>query len=624
LTRGWGFTTSRPTDARYGDDVAKYTMSEGEDLKTFVREVLQNANDAGLDNDNPVEVNFNIQTLSGDAFDEFCDAIDWESWSRHARFANDTESGRQIVRHLDQAESEGELRVLTIEDRNTHGLLGAEDADEKSFTALVRDVLFSSKSGETSGGSYGLGKAVLWLFSGLSMVVFNSNLSQPDPRDDSPRLIARTRLPTHKSDDNETVYQGHGWFGDQNDDGARPLSVWGDEAKEIAEQLRMERTTDAPGTSIMVAGFRDPTAEDSLDDDELADRIVEESLSSFWPAIYRDELSVSVETSDGTHDATIENHSEIEPFVECLRSRGSTSEELEESGDVVEAPIALDVPDKISGESTESGELALCVRMAADREKYERNTVAFVRGAGMVVEYYDRNRVVIGGQNFHGVLLGGNARKWGLEDDSPEASDKDIEDFLYAAEPPRHNEWRRTETLANTYEDGFKVGVEGIRSNVTDQLRSLIAPKVDRGSIGPKRLASRFPIGNGGIKESQSVSHHVTGETDVSFDESHEHWVFSGEIEPANSADELREVTISLNRMGEERQTNDRIPVLSVSSSTMGVRVSMAESNGVQVGRLQIPSGIPSVEFEGFSERDPRQVKTRLNVKAKLQSRGDE
>ncbi len=599
-------------------------MSEGEDLKTFVREVLQNANDAGLDNDDPVTVNFNIETLSGDDFDQFCDAIDWETWSRHARFADDTESGRQIVRHIDQAENDRELRVLTIEDENTHGLLGAEDADEKSFTALVRDVLFSSKSGDTSGGSYGLGKAVLWLFSGLSMVVFNSNMSRPEPKDDSPRLIARTRLPTHKSDDDETVYQGHGWFGDQTDDGARPLSVWGDEAREIAEKLRLDRTTDTYGTSIMVAGFRDPTAEEALDDDELADRIVEEALNSFWPAIYRNELSVSVETSDGTHDATIENHSEIEPFVECLRSRESTVEELNESGDVVEAPIALDVPDKISGETTESGELALCVRMATDREKYERNTVAFVRGAGMVVEYYDRSRVVIGGQNFHGVLLAGNARKWGLKDDSPESSDKDIEDFLYAAEPPRHNEWRRTETLANTYEDGFRVGVEGIKSDVTDQLRTLIAPKVDRGSIGPKRLAKRFPIGNDGVKESQSPSHHVTGETDISFDESHEHWVFSGEIKPANSADELREVTISLNRMGEERQTNDRIPVSSVSSSTMGVMVSTTELNGIRVGRLQIPSGIPSVEFEGFSEHDPRQVKTRLNVKAKLQNGGDQ
>jgi len=45
----WGFTTSRPTDARYGDDVAKYAMSHGEPgLKTFVREVLQNSNDARL------------------------------------------------------------------------------------------------------------------------------------------------------------------------------------------------------------------------------------------------------------------------------------------------------------------------------------------------------------------------------------------------------------------------------------------------------------------------------------------------------------------------------------------------------------------------------------------------
>jgi hypothetical protein len=400
--------------------------------------------------------------------------------------------------------------------------------------------------------------------------------------------------------------------------------MWGEEAESTAKSLHLSRPDETSGTSIMVVGFRDPTAEEPLEDDELADKIVEEAVKSFWPAILRGELSVSVETTSRTHDAAIDNHPEVAPFVECVRSREDTGESLEEPGDVVETSIDLDVPDKESGEETHSGELALSVRLASDEEKYQRNSVAFVRGAGMVVEYYDRDRIVIGGQNFHGVLLGGTARNWGLEDDDPDPSDEDVEEFLLSAEPPRHDEWRRTETLANTYSLGFRKAVEDIKSDVTDELRTLIAPKVDRGAIGPKRLANRFPIGNKGKRDDPVSSHHVTGETEISFDESHEHWVFSGKVEPANAADQLRELVVSVIRMGEERQTNDRIPVSNVSSSTMGVGVSVPEHEGVRVGRLEVPPGIPSVEFEGYTEYDPRQVKTRLNIKASLQSGGDE
>src|SRR6056297_3047153 len=93
----WGFTTSRPTDARYGDDVAKYAMSDGDQgLKTFVREVLQNSNDARLENEEPAEVTFRIERLEGEELEEYLHALDASTWSQHAALAKETESGEYI------------------------------------------------------------------------------------------------------------------------------------------------------------------------------------------------------------------------------------------------------------------------------------------------------------------------------------------------------------------------------------------------------------------------------------------------------------------------------------------------------------------------------------------------
>lgn len=633
MSGSWGFTTSRPTDARYGDDVAKYAMSDGDQgLKTFVREVLQNSNDAGL-GDEPAEVTFKIETLEGEGLQEYLEALNWHAWSEHAELSKETESGEYLNDALSRIVDNEELRILTIKDCNTQGLTGAETADESNFTALVRDVLFSSKSGDTAGGSYGLGKAVLWLFSGLSMVLFNSTLSEDDPRADSPRLIGRTRLPTHKSADGETIYQGHGWFGkmdDTGDDraGARPESIWGEEAESVASALHLDRPDESPGTSIQVVDFRDPTAEERMDEGDLADQITEQAIEWFWPAIYRNNLRISVETENDTYNVSVDNQSDYAPFAACLAGRSETADELSEPGDVIQSPIELDVPNKSNGESTESGELALVARRAQSGETTKENSVAFVRGAGMVVEYYDRDKVVIGNQGFHAVLLGGHARTWGLDDETLTTADDDIEEFLTTAEPPQHDEWKRTETLANSYSQGFRKSVEGIKKDVTDNLRSLVAPDVDRGATGPERLGNRFPIGrhshSGRSQRESPSSQRVTGSTEMSFDETYNHWVFSGEVEPLIDSDQIQEITVTLIRMGEEGVTGDRLGVETISSTTMGTAVSTPEENNVEVGWLDVPEDASTVQFEGVSKKDPRRVKTRLNVSVDVVSGGDE
>jgi hypothetical protein len=245
----------------------------------------------------------------------------------------------------------------------------------------------------------------------------------------------------------------------------------------------------------------------------------------------------------------------------------------------------------------------------------------------MVVKYYDRDRVVVGNQDFHAVLLGGRARLWGTDEDPGEA-ETIVEEFLTAAEPPQHDEWVRTETLANTYSRGFRTAVEGIKSDVTETLRGLVAPNVDRGTTGPQRLGNRFKIGNesrGGSAERESPSsQRVTGDTNISFDEVYTHWSFDGEVEPLSDGNEIRAVTVSLIRMAEERATSDRLPVQNISSDTAGVSISLPEQKGVQVGRLEPAPGTLKISFEGVSTEDHRQVETRMKVSVDVAERRDE
>jgi len=224
----WFFFSGGPGAPRYGDDPTKHAVDHNSE--SFVREVLQNANDQGLSNGDPVEVTFRFVTLTGDEKEEFLETLGWSDGLGERTFeaVADTNNGRRYERVVERVnDPDAELRLLVVEDRNTTGLTGSWEEDS-NYAALVRDELYSSKQDDTAGGSYGLGKSVLWTFSGASTVVFNSHLAHGEREDDSPRLIARSKFPTHQLPEDDTTYQGAGWLCQpiETDDGPRPESFW--------------------------------------------------------------------------------------------------------------------------------------------------------------------------------------------------------------------------------------------------------------------------------------------------------------------------------------------------------------------------------------------------------------
>ncbi|WP_435124134.1 hypothetical protein [Halobaculum sp. D14] len=630
---GWGFPSLSKRGAGQGGDLTQFTM-EG-DLETFVREVLQNANDAGLeDSDEPVDVTFEIKELADDDLRRFKRAFRWDDWYEQvAAAAENNQIGRRIQQFADGVEEEGSLRLLTVRDENTQGLTGPDAAEpgrgSTNFSALVRDSLESNKDEESAGGKFGLGKAVLRIFSGTSTILFNSVLSEPDPVPYNPRVIGRTRLPQYWKD--QTRHNGQGFFGDtsqQDDEHAPAASVWSSDAEELAGALQIDREDyDKPGTSISVVGFRDPVREEPRGVDELAAEIREEAVKWFWPAIVRDELRVSVKTEAETYEGTVDAVPSVRPFVNSLTS--SPDEQLEEEGDVVYGYETIDVPDMvddenvspptIEGEAVTSmpseGAVGLAVRLTEDGDGEFDNSVALVRGSGMVVRYWDRDKLVHGSRGFHAVALGGKARAW-LESDETTTDDHLMERFLKDAEPPTHDRWEQTSATRDDYKQGTKRAIDGLHDQISETVGSVVGPNVDRGTLGPELLANRFPITNQGRKTEPETDPRIEGKTHVTYNSEERKWKFEGQVSPLKSEYELTEVTISLRRMGEERQTNDYISIHNFSELSEGCTMTTGEDGYEK--RFNVPDDVRTFEFIGWSDPDYRKTKMRLNVDAKV------
>lgn len=619
----WFFFSGGPGAPRYGDDPTKHAVDH--DTATFVREVLQNANDQGLPNDDPVEVTFRFVTLSGARRSEFLEALGWDrGLGDRLGAVADTDRGRGYDDLFDRLDDpDADIRLLIVEDRNTTGLTGDWDEDS-NYAALVRDELYSNKQDDSAGGSYGLGKSVLWTFSGASTVVFNSHVSTDGRRTpDTQRLIGRTKLPTHRLESDDIAYQGAGWFclPTETDGGVRPSSVWGDSAAALADRLHLDRP-DVTGTSALVVDYRDPTRDDCPPLEEVAEEFVDAAVTSFWPAIYRGNLEVTVEVDDETWEVNVRDVPEIRPFVDCYESRYDGDETLDAPGDVAGLDVPVELPARSDGTETPAATVRLAARLSspADDDSY-LNHVALFRGSGMVVKYYDQSRVAYGDKNFHGLLACGEARH--PHEDSP--GDREVERFLRYAEPPEHDDWQSTENLREQYQRGFRTALDEMFDTLRDGLRHLVSQTDGSGGSLTNRVRKRFPI-HGGQARPSGASPEVVFDIESVSGFADERWTFTGRIEPLEEEFAGWTAEVTLAGVGEDGTQYDDITIASLDAAHPDVTARCEDG----IGRLTAGPEADHVEFEGESERigdgDVRsgQVgETQLEIRAELETEGE-
>jgi len=464
-------------------------------IATFVREVLQNSGD--VTSGGPVHATFTVRRLQGSDVDKFLDALGWPEFRPHLKAS--IKSGQQVGSALEaglRAADSKELVLLEISDYGTTGLLGP-DIGKGNFAALCRNNLDSDKASGGAGGSYGLGKAVLWRMSSFSTVLFLSNLVEPAPDSGktSGRFIGRTELVWHELDDGK-AFAGPGWLGASDPaEPNRPLSYW--ENRALENDLRFSRDPHDPGTSILVVGFRDPSSDKDQSPAEVADQIEAAVAEHFWPALTRKSLTVTVQVADGDAMTRVGNvdvgtaRPELAELLECHR-KDEVSDALLEPGDVVRVPVTLEVPACNAPDSPHPAfvHTAYVVIRRADAadESTSVGIGQFFRGPGMVVRRNDYNRVLIGAQPFHAAILCGSAAG-----DSTE--DLWAERFLRTAEPPAHNTWEITEKLQREYTRGSGAAINRFMDAVRRAVKDTLAPAIDNPPDGPRDLAAMFRFG---------------------------------------------------------------------------------------------------------------------------------
>lgn len=497
------FDPAPPSGARHGGLATAHIIEP--ELDTFVREVLQNARDQRA-GDEIVRVHFAFHRLNGEFKDRFLDCMGWDDLEPHLEAAasqGGVTIGPQLEQALHQVTEDRPLLVLRIDDSGTRGLTGGEDEPGGNFNALTRNTLVTSEDSRYRGGSFGLGKSVLWRFSSLSTVLFSSRI-QEDSRWRL-RLFGRTELPFHETD-RSSSWAGPGWYGLEEEMGQelrRAVSGWDGCVEDLARKVYLDRPARlGTGTSILIVGFFEPLQEEARELQEIASELMRSTARWFWPSLdlARPSLQVDVrvyENDDELYSETAGIGTEIEPFQEAMTHQ-ELIDTISDPGDIAERTLAFRIPARTEAQANgvrgdvEAG-LTLRLRSAGTGDSPElQNHVALVRGSGMVVRYRPV-RVPLSDHSYHAVLYAGLAR-------GKSEADRAMEEFLRAAEPPSHNDWTHaTDRLRAQYRQGAQARLNRLWRELEDNITEICEERPVETEQGPGKLAELFPVsGQGG------------------------------------------------------------------------------------------------------------------------------
>lgn len=449
------------------------------DLRVLAREATQNSLDERFDETRPVRVRYQLHELTGERLHGFLGAVRWnEQVIPHLEAAADRRQkvGRVIAGGLRDLQETGRLLLLRVDDYNASGLTGP-DYDDGKFAAVVRRQL-DSRKGATAGGSFGLGKATLWATSQFGLVIMHSTLSEPYEGRRDRRLIGRLDLPWHEIEGEP--YAGPAWLGEadpQREKVAR--SWWADER--TVEDLYLARDSGDPGTSFLIVGAHDAASE-ATDLESMHAALVRSLAGNFWASMVagREGVPLLEASVEARRDGQLVRAEErVDPHrLQPAKSRamrafldGDTTETLTTAEDVVRVTVPLTVPPrKDEGKARPVEHQAVLLVTPAEPGDEHPNGLVCMRSSRMVVIERSVSDVPLGAPAFQAVLLAGRAT-------GSDELDADLaEEFLRAAEPPEHHDWRQTDDLTVTYARGAASRLREFRQGMLAKIRDVVRP----------------------------------------------------------------------------------------------------------------------------------------------------
>jgi hypothetical protein len=147
------------------------TFRSGNIMSSFIRELVQNSQDARLDNNLPLKIRMRLFSIDKSDIPNFS-----ESWMPiYNAVKKDWFSGYPgFFEKADEVLNNKKITVLEYSDFNTSGLSGSDTDEKSSFSACVLSEGSSAEKSNDAGGSYGIGKNAVYGLSGIRTVLYSS------------------------------------------------------------------------------------------------------------------------------------------------------------------------------------------------------------------------------------------------------------------------------------------------------------------------------------------------------------------------------------------------------------------------------------------------------------------
>lgn len=342
--------------------------------RSLVREIIQNSLDAAIFNSKkPVEVDFSIITIPRKRFpgiDEFQTVL--KKCYESNKMEPDAE---KFFKNAGRVIENSEIPVLRISDYNTIGLEGSDTcAKGTSWSRLVKES-GSSNKGQSSGGSFGIGKSAAFACSDLR-TVFYSSLDIKGLKSS----IGVAKLVSFEDKDLDGWTTGIGYYSEDNRFVAIPELVKFDDSYNRKDS----------GTDIYIFGVH--LSEDNIE------VFIKSVLLDFLVALVKGQLVVKVQDYLISKETLVEHMKNLNP---------NESEEIKELLDYYHLltssdPKILRIPldSKIYGKKYgfNDNECTLYIKEAEGSNR----KIMLTRKAGMRI--FEQNRIS-GSIEFTGVLI---------------------------------------------------------------------------------------------------------------------------------------------------------------------------------------------------------------------------
>jgi RNA polymerase primary sigma factor len=474
------------------------------------------------------------------------------------------------------------------------------NAEANPYCALVRDELYSDKADSTAGGSFGLGKSVLWAFSGLKTVLFCSVPFDAPEGSSGVRFVGRVALPWHETEQDGKC-TGDGWFGvpvlpgtaDRHAD-----SAWGAAAVSVSGATFCARAPSDPGLTAVIVGFSAPGEEDS-GAEALRENILHSIMDSFWPALVDGRLHARVETwRNGDRQTVVaadplaaSGFSEVSGMLRAFRRGALEQRERLAPGEMTVVWVTLGLPERIVPEAHPpcQAKVAVLVRILDEGEDSPEltNRIFRFRRPGMVVRS-DKASLSLGARPYVAAVLAGEAA--GQDTMSVRA-----EQFLRAAEPPAHDEWiHDTKRMKDEYKTyGTRKLLADFEKAIREAVSKIVSVPDEEGGQLPKAILKylRFSsVGGGGNDHYMSVTHERAFVREG-------RWQFRAKCRRIRATDSPWHVSVSL-RYGRDGGGADALHAIGTLSADGATRTLVKNGDGL----IEFPASVSSAFIEGDTE----------------------